>query len=57
MIIALTVLNINLKLGVFMIFLSVLTSISRIMVGVHYPSDILAAWIIAITLNFVGVKF
>ena len=57
MIIALTVLNINLKLGVFMIFLSVLTSISRITVGVHYPTDILAAWIIAITLNFVGVKF
>lgn len=57
MIIALAVLNINFKLGILMIFLAVLTALSRIMVGVHYPSDILGAWLIALSLYFTGMNF
>lgn len=57
MIISLAVLNINFQLGILMIFLAVLTAISRIMVGVHYPSDVLGAWLIALTLNFLGMWF
>lgn len=57
LIISLAVLNINLKLGVLMIFMAVLTAFSRIMVGVHYPTDILGAWLIALSLHFWGMNF
>jgi undecaprenyl-diphosphatase len=46
-IISLIVLNINFQLGMLMIVLATLTSFSRIMVGVHYPTDIIGAWILA----------
>jgi undecaprenyl-diphosphatase len=47
LIISLVVLNINFLFGILMVFLAILTAISRVMVGVHYPSDILGAWVIA----------
>jgi undecaprenyl-diphosphatase len=50
-------LNINFLFGILMVFLAILTAISRVMVGVHYPSDILGAWVIALTLHFLGVNF
>ncbi len=56
LIISLSFLNINLFLGMLMIVLGILTALSRIMVGVHYPSDILGAWLIALTFNFFGVQ-
>lgn len=57
MIIALAVLNINFQSGILMIFLAVLTALSRIMVGVHYPTDILGAWLIVLSLHFLGMNF
>ena len=57
MIISLAVLNINFQLGILMIFLAVLTALSRIMVGVHYPSDILGAWLITLSFYFLALKF
>ena len=47
LIISLIILNINFQLGMLMIFLAFLTALSRIMVGVHYPADIIGAWITA----------
>lgn len=57
MIISLAVLNINFQLGILMIFLAVLTALSRIMVGVHYPSDVLGAWMISLIFHFVALNF
>lgn len=57
MIISLAVLTINFKFGFLMILMAGLTALSRIMVGVHYPSDILGAWILALSLHFLGMNF
>lgn len=55
LIISLVFLNINFQLGLILILISILTALSRIMVGVHYPSDILGAWFLAISSYFWGV--
>lgn len=57
LIISLAVLNINFQFGILIIFLALLISFSRIMVGVHYFSDILGAWLIALSLHFLGIIF
>jgi len=57
LIISLAVLNINPGLGVLMLGLAVITALSRIMVGVHYPSDILGAWLLALSTHFLGLIF
>ncbi|MGM0548639.1 MAG: phosphatase PAP2 family protein [Bacillota bacterium] len=50
LVIALVFLEINFVLGFWLILVSILISFSRIMLGVHYPSDILAAWILAFSI-------
>ena len=47
MIISLVIFNINLPLGILMILMAVITGFSRIMVGVHYPSDVIASCLTA----------
>lgn len=57
LIISLALLNLSIELGVFMIFFAVLTACSRIMVGVHYPTDIIGGWFIALAVNFLASIF
>jgi len=52
LIISLVVLKISFELGIIMFVLAVITAFTRIMVGVHYPSDILGGWLIALMLYF-----
>jgi len=52
LIISLVVLKISFELGIIMLVLAVITAFTRIMVGVHYPSDILGGWLIALMLYF-----
>ncbi|MFP4022043.1 MAG: phosphatase PAP2 family protein [Halanaerobium sp.] len=56
MIISLVILNISFELGILMIVLAFLTALSRIMVGVHYPTDILGGWLIAMIFYFFGIN-
>ncbi|MFW6229611.1 MAG: phosphatase PAP2 family protein [Halanaerobium sp.] len=56
LIISLTVLNISFELGFLMIILAVITALSRIMVGVHYPSDVLGGWLISIIFYLLGIN-
>ncbi len=56
LIISMVVLNISLELGILMIVLAVITALSRIMVGVHYPTDIIGAWLLAVTINLMVVQ-
>lgn len=54
-IISLVVLQINSQLGILMTLVAVLTAISRIMVGVHYPTDIIGAWLLAGSVYFLNI--
>jgi len=56
-IIALAVLNLNFFAGIIFLLAAILTALSRIMVGVHYPLDILGAVIIAFTVHFISINF
>lgn len=44
------------RLGVAMLCLAVLTGISRVYVGVHYPGDILGAIVLSFLISFIVVK-
>lgn len=56
MIISLVIFNINLQLGILMILMAVITGFSRIMVGVHYPSDVIVSWLTAGFIYFLGIN-
>lgn len=52
LIISLAMFNLNSQLGVLMIITAILTALSRIMTGVHYPSDIIGGWLLALISYF-----
>ncbi len=54
MIIAFAYFALNPYIAVCLIVLAVLTGVSRIMTGVHYPLDILISWIIAAVIGILG---
>lgn len=53
MIIAISTLLINPYLGIIMILLAILTGLSRVFVGVHYPFDIIGGFSLALFVNFI----
>jgi undecaprenyl-diphosphatase len=55
LIISLVILNISAEFGILMIALAVITALSRIMVGVHYPTDIIGAWILVLIIKVLSV--
>lgn len=57
LIISLVIFNISPESGIIVIFMAILTAFSRIMVGVHYPTDIAAAWLIALIIYFLASFF
>ncbi len=57
MIIAISYFAINPYISAVLIILAVFTGISRIMVGVHYPFDIIISWIIALVIGVIGFIF
>lgn len=54
MIIAIAYFAVNPYIAAALIVLAVITGISRIMVGVHYPFDIVLSWIIALVIGSIG---
>ena len=54
MVIAMAVSFIEIKALAVMIPLAVMTGVSRVMSGVHYPKDVAAGWLIGATLGTVG---
>ncbi|MEC9489471.1 MAG: phosphatase PAP2 family protein [Halanaerobiales bacterium] len=56
-IIALAFLNLNLLAGLILLAAAAATAISRVMVGVHYPLDIVGAVTIAFTVHFIVISF
>lgn len=52
MIIAISTLSVNLYLALLMIILAIVTGLSRVFVGVHYPLDILGGFSLALLVNF-----
>lgn len=54
MIIAIAYVCVNPYVALFLVFLAVLTGLSRVMTGVHYPFDIVLSWIIAIVIGCIG---
>lgn len=56
MVIAIVVLSINKKAGYFLIFISLLIGISRIILGVHFPIDVFAGWLVGLIVGMLFVK-
>ncbi|TDO91344.1 undecaprenyl-diphosphatase [Halanaerobium saccharolyticum] len=56
-IIALAFLNLNLLAGLILLTAATATALSRVMVGVHYPLDIVGAVTIAFTVHFIVISF
>lgn len=54
MIISVSIIYINIKLGFIMIILTIFTALSRIMTGLHYPSDVVAGLIIGLITGIFG---
>lgn len=45
------------KLGIFLLIIAWLVAWSRVYLGVHFPLDMLGAFLLAFALNFFGLKF
>lgn len=54
MIISFSLLYVNPIIGIIFIFISILTGLSRIVIGVHYPYDVIAGWFLSIIIGSIG---
>lgn len=56
MVIGVVIFSLNKALGWIFIFISLLVGISRIILGVHYPLDIIAGWVLGVLLGILFIK-
>ncbi len=56
-VIAIAIYNIYPRFGKLMLVLAVITAASRVIVGVHYPSDLLGGLILAVLINTIVFNF
>ena len=56
MVVAIILFSFNKKIGIFAIIISILIGISRIILGVHYPFDVLVGWVLGLLVGFIFIK-
>lgn len=56
MALAIAVYSLDRRFGMFLIIISILIGISRVVLGVHFPVDVLVGWILGAIISFIFIR-